>query len=105
MMRSWVWAGRCPCWPPRGSGCAWSRSRTARHHIRNWIPKPSRGCGLRSRLPPVTCWGVQDIEVIRLGLPDTGLIACEDELAARLCELCTGFAVCLAPWEADAHAD
>jgi LmbE family N-acetylglucosaminyl deacetylase len=49
--------------------------------------------------------GVQDIEVIRLGLPDTGLTACEDELAARLCELCTGFAVCLAPWEADAHAD
>ena len=29
----------------------------------------------------------------------------EDELAARLRELCAGFAVCLAPWEADAHAD
>jgi LmbE family N-acetylglucosaminyl deacetylase len=49
--------------------------------------------------------GVQDIEVIRLRLPDTGLTACEDELAARLRELCTGFAVCLAPWEGDAHAD
>ena len=31
--------------------------------------------------------GVQDIEVIRLRLPDTGLTACEDELAARLREL------------------
>ena len=49
--------------------------------------------------------GVQDIEVIRLRLPDTGLTACEDELAGRLRELCAGFAVCLAPWEADAHAD
>ena len=49
--------------------------------------------------------GVQEIEVIRLRLPDTGLTRCEDELAARLRELCAGFAVCLAPWEADAHAD
>jgi LmbE family N-acetylglucosaminyl deacetylase len=49
--------------------------------------------------------GVEDIEVFRLRLPDTGLTACEDELAARLRELCAGFAVCLAPWEADAHAD
>lgn len=49
--------------------------------------------------------GVQDIEVIRLRLPDTGLTGREDELAARLGELCAGFAVCLAPWEGDAHAD
>jgi LmbE family N-acetylglucosaminyl deacetylase len=49
--------------------------------------------------------GVEDIEVFRLRLPDTGLTACEDELAVRLRELCAGFAVCLAPWEADAHAD
>jgi LmbE family N-acetylglucosaminyl deacetylase len=49
--------------------------------------------------------GVQHIEVIRLHLPDTGLSDREDELASRLRELCAGFAVCLAPWEADAHAD
>jgi LmbE family N-acetylglucosaminyl deacetylase len=49
--------------------------------------------------------GVPDIEVIRLRFPDTGLAACEDELSARLRELCAGFGVCLAPWEADAHAD
>jgi LmbE family N-acetylglucosaminyl deacetylase len=49
--------------------------------------------------------GVRDIEVIRLHLPDTGLAACESELSGLLRELCAGFAVCLAPWEADAHAD
>ena len=49
--------------------------------------------------------GVRDIEVIRLRLPDTGLSDREDELAARLRELCAGFEVCLAPWEGDAHAD
>ena len=49
--------------------------------------------------------GIPDIDVIRLRFPDTGLAACEDELSARLRELCAGFPVCLAPWEADAHAD
>jgi LmbE family N-acetylglucosaminyl deacetylase len=49
--------------------------------------------------------GAQDIEVIRLRLPDTGLSGLEDELAARLRGLCAGYAVCLAPWEEDAHAD
>jgi LmbE family N-acetylglucosaminyl deacetylase len=49
--------------------------------------------------------GVRDIEVIRLRLPDTGLAACEDQLAAVLREQCDGFGVCLAPWEGDAHAD
>jgi len=45
------------------------------------------------------------IEVIRLGFPDTGLARREEELAAALGEQCAGFGVCLAPWEADAHAD
>jgi LmbE family N-acetylglucosaminyl deacetylase len=49
--------------------------------------------------------GVRDIEVIRLRLPDTRLAACEDELAIILREQCAGFDMCLAPWEADAHAD
>ena len=34
--------------------------------------------------------GVRDIEVIRLRLPDTGLAACEDELAIILREQCAG---------------
>ena len=49
--------------------------------------------------------GAGDIEVIRLRLPDTGLSDREDELAARLRDLCAGFAVCLTPWEGDVHAD
>ena len=49
--------------------------------------------------------GAHDIEVIRLRFPDTGLAACEEQLSAVLREQCAGFGVCLAPWEADAHAD
>jgi LmbE family N-acetylglucosaminyl deacetylase len=49
--------------------------------------------------------GAADAEVIRLRFPDTGLAGCEDELSAALREQCAGFAVCLAPWEGDAHAD
>jgi LmbE family N-acetylglucosaminyl deacetylase len=49
--------------------------------------------------------GVRDAEVIRLRLPDTAVAAREDELAGLLRELCAGFAVCLAPWARDAHAD
>jgi LmbE family N-acetylglucosaminyl deacetylase len=49
--------------------------------------------------------GVREAEVIRLRLPDTAVAAHEDELAGLLRELCAGFAVCLAPWDGDAHAD
>lgn len=43
--------------------------------------------------------------MIRLRLPDTAVAAHEDELRGLLRELCAGFAVCLAPWARDAHAD
>ncbi len=49
--------------------------------------------------------GAGDTEVVRLGLPDTGLADREDELAALLRVHCAGFAACLAPWEEDGHAD
>ena len=49
--------------------------------------------------------GAQRAEVIRLGLPDTGLAACEDEIEASLADLMAGFDVGLAPWSRDAHAD
>jgi LmbE family N-acetylglucosaminyl deacetylase len=49
--------------------------------------------------------GAGRTEVIRLGLPDSGLAAREAELAARLPALTAGFDVCLAPWEHDAHPD
>jgi LmbE family N-acetylglucosaminyl deacetylase len=49
--------------------------------------------------------GAQHTEVIRLQLPDSGLAAHEQELAALLPELVAGFDVCLAPWHKDAHPD
>jgi LmbE family N-acetylglucosaminyl deacetylase len=49
--------------------------------------------------------GAPGIEIVRLGLPDTGLARHEEELTARLRELTAGFDVCLAPWLHDAHAD
>ena len=49
--------------------------------------------------------GVRDADVIRLRLPDTAVAAHEAELAGLLRGLCAGFAVCLAPWDGDAHAD
>jgi LmbE family N-acetylglucosaminyl deacetylase len=49
--------------------------------------------------------GAGAVEVTRLGLPDCGLAACEDELAVRLSTLTEGFDLCLAPWEWDMHPD
>ena len=49
--------------------------------------------------------GAGDAEVIRLGFPDAGVADHEEELAAVLAERCAGFGACLAPWEADGHAD
>ncbi len=49
--------------------------------------------------------GAGHAEVVRLGFPDTGLCRVEGEVASALREACRGFGVCLAPWDADAHAD
>jgi LmbE family N-acetylglucosaminyl deacetylase len=49
--------------------------------------------------------GVRNIEVVRLGFPDTGVAGHLEELSAILRRQCAGFGVCLAPWEGDAHAD
>jgi LmbE family N-acetylglucosaminyl deacetylase len=49
--------------------------------------------------------GAERTEVIRLGLPDTGVATRESHLVARLATLGAGFDVCLAPWEHDAHPD
>jgi LmbE family N-acetylglucosaminyl deacetylase len=49
--------------------------------------------------------GTGDCEVVRLGLPDTGLASREDELAAELSPITEGFDVCLAPWTGDLHPD
>ncbi|MEV5752242.1 PIG-L family deacetylase [Actinoallomurus sp. NPDC052308] len=44
-----------------------------------------------------------DCEVVRLGMPDTGVR--DTELARLLPGLLDGFDVCLAPWEKDVHSD
>ncbi|HEY0717703.1 MAG TPA: PIG-L deacetylase family protein [Streptosporangiaceae bacterium] len=44
-------------------------------------------------------------EIVRLRMPDTGVARREPELRDRLAELVSGFAVCLAPWDGDLHAD
>lgn len=49
--------------------------------------------------------GARAAEVVRLGLPDSGLASREDELTAALTPLLAGFDVCLAPWERDKHPD
>jgi LmbE family N-acetylglucosaminyl deacetylase len=49
--------------------------------------------------------GAAQTEVIRLGLPDTGLAWREDEITEAIREAATGFEVCLAPWPHDGHAD
>lgn len=49
--------------------------------------------------------GARAAEVVRLGLPDTGLARREDELTAALVPLVAGFDLCLAPWELDMHPD
>ena len=49
--------------------------------------------------------GARGAEVIRLGLPDSGLADREDELAAALAPLVAGFDLCLAPWDRDLHPD
>ncbi len=49
--------------------------------------------------------GARAAEVIRLGLPDSGLAAREDELTAALAPLVAGFDLCLAPWDRDLHPD
>jgi LmbE family N-acetylglucosaminyl deacetylase len=49
--------------------------------------------------------GAGAAEVIRLQLPDSGLAAREDQLAAELAPLIAGFDMCLAPWDRDMHPD
>jgi LmbE family N-acetylglucosaminyl deacetylase len=49
--------------------------------------------------------GARTAEVVRLGLPDSGLAACEDQLTTTLAPLVAGFDLCLAPWDHDLHPD
>jgi LmbE family N-acetylglucosaminyl deacetylase len=56
-------------------------------------------------LAALAALGARDTEIIRLGLPDSGLAAHEHDVTARLRELAWGFDALLAPWDRDAHPD
>jgi LmbE family N-acetylglucosaminyl deacetylase len=49
--------------------------------------------------------GAEATDVIRLGLPDSKLADHEEQLAAALPRLASGFDVCFAPWDHDMHPD
>jgi LmbE family N-acetylglucosaminyl deacetylase len=49
--------------------------------------------------------GAGTTDVVRLGLPDSGLANREDELTVVLGPLIAGFDLCLAPWDGDMHPD
>jgi LmbE family N-acetylglucosaminyl deacetylase len=59
----------------------------------------------QERAAALAILGVGHVEVVRLGFPDTALGRVEGEVVSALREACRGFEVCLAPWDADAHAD
>jgi LmbE family N-acetylglucosaminyl deacetylase len=73
-----------------------------------------RGCGdvralacrrARERAAALRELGAAKAEVIRLGLPDSGLAGREREIASAAGDLAAGFDACLAPWEGDIHGD
>lgn len=49
--------------------------------------------------------GAGGTDVVRLGLPDSGLADREETLVTTLVPLVAGFDVCLAPWAHDLHPD
>ena len=71
-------------------------------HLREESIAPRRTA---ETLAALRALGAGDTEVIRLGLPDSGLAAHEHDVTARLQELAWGFDLLLAPWDQDAHPD
>ncbi len=57
------------------------------------------------RAAALSALGVPGAEIIRLGLPDSGVAAREEALTAALRVLGGGLTACLAPWERDQHSD
>lgn len=49
--------------------------------------------------------GIDEREVIRLGLPDSSLADYEGELTEIVDRMAEGFGLCLAPWSGDLHPD
>jgi LmbE family N-acetylglucosaminyl deacetylase len=59
----------------------------------------------RERAAALRELGAAKAEVIRLGLPDSGLEGREREIASAAKDLVAGFDACLAPWDGDIHGD
>lgn len=49
--------------------------------------------------------GAGDADVVRLGVPDTGVAGHEARLTDELADLLPGAVLCLAPWTGDVHGD
>lgn len=60
---------------------------------------------LRETAAALRMLGAHAAEVVRLRLPDTGLVGRESEIIALLRNHAAGFDVVLAPWDKDVHAD
>jgi LmbE family N-acetylglucosaminyl deacetylase len=76
-----------------------------RSHLGHASPAPLARRRTAETKAALHALGVRAAEVIRLGLPDGGLAAREDELATALAPLVAGFDLCLAPWDRDLHPD
>ncbi|QKW25807.1 PIG-L family deacetylase [Streptomyces seoulensis] len=76
-------------------------------HPRTTRLTPTRLADVRARelREALTELGAGGAEVVRLGLPDTGVADHEDRLARALADLLPGASLCLAPWTGDVHAD
>ena len=73
---------------------------------RGTVPRPrSPGGGPPETGAALRALGAQGAEVIRLGLPDSGLAGREERLVNVLAPLVEGFDLCLAPWDHDLHPD
>ncbi|MGW9213707.1 PIG-L deacetylase family protein [Embleya sp. NPDC055664] len=65
----------------------------------------ARRVGESTRALAVLSAGGPAVEIVRLGLPDTGVAAHEVAARAALVDLLAGYALCAAPWSGDLHAD
>ncbi|MEU6056842.1 PIG-L family deacetylase [Streptomyces sp. NPDC047097] len=70
-----------------------------------YSPEQLAGVRARELRDALAELGADGAEIVRLGLPDTGVAAQEDRLAAALAEPLAGAALCLAPWTGDVHGD
>ena len=101
-------AASCMRHTPPVPRCAWSSPPTGRRPSRRPV-RTERAALARTRRAELDraldALGLDDIEVLRLGLPDSGLEGVEQELVVALRPLAADAEVCLAPWCDDPHPD